>query len=194
MEFLDYLFPLLVVGIVGYVLYKANRNTRVNRRSKSDLANELFANTRISNTGSSGGHVETKPTARFTPAPHHFPVSSYGGSELRAPHGFDIAEPERRTIPDRFQGDWLWEGATEDAAEHRIALRAQSVTYIHALGAEPVVGAYTLTPGDPDEIAVVTQQMDNGEWAFATYLFKLLEGDTKLTNIESMDMRWDRLS
>ena len=194
MAFLDYLFPLLLAGIVGYYFYKAKRNARVDRRSKSDLANELFANSRSANIGSSADRMNDKPTYQFTPAPHHFPLSSYGGPELRAPHGFDVAEPENRTIPDRFQGDWLWEGATQDTADHRIALRADSVTYHHALGVEPVVGTYSLTPGDPDEIAVVTQQMDNGEWAFATYLFKLLEEGTKLTNIESMDMRWDRLS
>ncbi len=113
--------------------------------------------------------------------------------DLRAPLGFDVASPESLTIPEPFQGEWLWEGAREDKPWHRISLRAESLVYQVELGAEPVVGVYRLQAGDPDAIAVVTQQMEDGQWLFATYLFQLLDGGAKLTNLESMDRRWDRL-
>lgn len=127
----------------------------------------------------------------FVPSAGQFPLDSYGGSELRTPLGHDPANPDSREIPLAFRGDWLWEGATVDTPNHRIALRADSLTYIPALGAEPVVGCYT---SSPDEVAIVTQQMEDGQWLFATYLFKLLDGGTRLTNLESMDMRWTRVA
>jgi hypothetical protein len=127
---------------------------------------------------------------QFVPSAGQFPLESYGGTELRTPLGHDPVNPDSRTIPQSFQGNWLREGATSDTADNRISLQADSLTYMPALGAEPVVGTYEISPS---EIAVVTQQMEDGQWLFATYLFKLLDGGRTLTNLESMDVRWSRI-
>lgn len=138
----------------------------------------------------SGSRAQVSETQRFVPSAGQFPLESYGGGELRTPLGHDPAHPDTLAIPEPFQGDWLREGASRDDHEHRIALRAHSLAYIPALGAEPVVGTYSI---GPSEIAVVTQQMEDGKWLFATYLFKLLDDGATLTNLESMDMRWNRI-
>ncbi|MGZ8998348.1 MAG: hypothetical protein ACXW2T_05775 [Allosphingosinicella sp.] len=54
---------------------------------------------------------------------------------------------------------------------------------------KPVVAVYF---GGPDEVAIVTQQPENGKWAYAEYYFGLLEGGANLANLESMNMRWNR--
>jgi hypothetical protein len=137
-----------------------------------------------------GRKAADRSATRFAPSASQYPLDSYGGV-LEAPLGYDLANPDSRVIPDAFQGDWLWEDATENVSRHRISLRADSLIYIDAIGAEPVVGCYNI---GPDEVAIVTQQMEDGHWLFATYQFKLLDGGTKLTNLESMDKRWNRLS
>lgn len=106
------------------------------------------------------------------------------------PFGRDLNNPDSREIPDRFRGIWLWEKAETDEPRHRLTIEADRLTYHHALGMEPVVAVYL----GRDEIAVVTQQPENGKWSYAEYYFGLLEGGVKITNLESMDMRWNRLT
>jgi hypothetical protein len=198
--FLSLIIPLIVMGGFWYLVVKAGRKAK--DRPRSDRPStppppQPSSPARPAAEKSFGrrAHAEAAQTPevrQFVPLEHHFPLSSYGMKQLRAPHGFDIAFPESRTIPDRFQGDWLWEEAKEDPSHRRISLGADSLIYFIEIGAEPVVGAYTLNPDSPDEIAIVTQQMEDGQWLFATYLFKLLDGGTKITNLESMDMKWVR--
>lgn len=204
MDLLSVIIPLLLLGAFWYLVLKVMRKAkdRVRHDPGSSIPRSLTPDPSpiagVAPVKTFGRRVNSETASvdeprQFVPAPNHFPLATYGMKELRAPHGYDVTAPESRTIPQRFRGDWLWEGASEDKPWHRVSLRAESLTYQDDQRVEPVVGAYTSTPGNLDEIAVVTQQMEDGQWLFATYLFKLLDGGEKLTNLESMDMRWNRL-
>lgn len=192
----EFLIFLAMCTAFGAAFWWLLRRPTPEQRRKAQVAQEIAAlrakvaaEDAAKTQGLARKAPELEPKA-FVPSPHHFPLETYGGRELRTPLGHDPARPDSPTIPEPFQGDWLWEGASADVAAHRIALRADTLVYHAALGAEPVVGTYRISD---TEIAVVTQQMDDGTWTFATYLFQLLDAGARLTNLESMDMRWNRI-
>lgn len=191
----EFLIFLAMCGVFSFLFWRFLKMPNSAQRAKTEAAKEyreLYARVEAEDAAKPKGFgrkTADRPAATFTPSAGQYPLTSYGGA-LEAPLGYDLANPDSRVIPDAFQGDWLWESATENVSRHRISLRANSLIYIDAIGPEPVVGCYSI---GPDEVAVVTQQMEDGRWLFATYPFKLLEGGAKLTNLESLDKRWNRL-
>lgn len=193
----EFLIFLAMCAVFSLLFWRFLKMPNSAQRAKAEAAKEyreLYARVAAEEAAKPQGFgrkTTDRSSTRFVPSADQYPLESYGGTVLEAPLGHDIANPDSRTIPVNFQGDWLWEGATENVARHRISLCADSLIYIDAIGAEPVVGCYNI---GLDEVAIVTQQMEDERWLFAIYLFKLLDGGTKLTNLESMDMRWNRLS
>lgn len=193
----EFLIFLAMCAVFSFLFWRFLKMPNSAQRAKAEAAKEyreLYARVAAEDSARQQGFgrkVTDQPASAFVPSAGQYPLESYGGTVLEAPLGHDIANPDSRTIPEAFQGEWLWEGATENISPHRISLGADSLIYIDAIGAEPVVGCYNI---GPDEVAIVTQQMEDGRWLFATYQFKLLDGGTKLTNLESMDRRWNRLS
>ena len=190
----EFLIFLAMWGVFLFLFRKFLRRPSSEQRVKAQVDRELAelrAKVRSDDLAQARqfGRREGHLIKRFEPGPGFLPLDRYDGEPPEMPFGRDLAHPDSRTIPPPFQGRWLRENAEADEPRHRLVIEADQLSYHHTIGMEPVVGVYI---GGPDEIAVVTQTPENGKWLYAEYYFGLLEGGAKITNLESMDVRWDR--
>jgi hypothetical protein len=107
------------------------------------------------------------------------------------PFGEDIQNPDSRTIPAKFHGSWKWEKAGDYPANDPRArselIAAGKINF--GQGDEPVVAVRFI---NGDEIAVVTQVMDDGKWDYSLRYFGLSSDGAMLTDLESADMKYLR--
>jgi hypothetical protein len=192
----EFLIFLAMCGIFLLLFWWFLRSPSSEQRIKAQVAKELAeirAKVRSDDLAQAQGfgRRENDSVQRFVPGPGAYPLDRYDGNPPDMPFGRDLNSADSRTIPGPFQGIWLEQNAEVDEPRRRLTIEPDRLTYHHALGMEPVVAVYF---GGPDEVAIVTQQPENGKWTYAEYYFGLLEGGAKLTNLESMDVRWNRLS
>lgn len=117
-----------------------------------------------------------------------------GEVQDETPFGEDITNPDSKTIPEPFHGQWSYQGEVSETIEaDRIIFRHSGTEQVVAVRfidrPEEVAGGIVMNVDPKAQIAIVTRQAD-GEYAL--HYRGISKDGAKLVDLESMDMKFDR--
>jgi hypothetical protein len=117
-----------------------------------------------------------------------------GEVQDKRPFGEDITNPDSKTIPEPFHGQWSYQGEVRETIEaDRIIFKHSGTDQVVAVRfidrPEGMAGGVVMNVDPKAQIAIVTRQAD-GEYAL--HYRGISKDGAKLVDLESMDMKFDR--
>ncbi len=186
----EFLIFLGLCAVFSFLFWRFLKMPNSEQRIKAQAAKEhaeLRARVKaedIAKAGGFGRKAAGQPITKFRPSGNQFPMEDYDGVPEDSPFGEDIDRPESRTIPRSFVGSWA-----PKSGRDMLIFEPNSYQYMSVLGMQPVVAVRHISES---EIAVVSQQREDGKWTYCAQYFGLIDDGATLTDLENMDKKWVR--